>query len=550
MPNATRDQIQRLQAELARNPASRSFVHLAEAYRQAGDTALAHRVLDQGLTRHRDYPSALVVRARVLADEGEERKAETVWREVLRLDPENMLALRALGDLAEAAGRRDEAMRYYREVVRMENAEPDDEDFVPRAASDELAIEDEFGEEDEAPAPAAADAAEFGDFGGVPEAPGAPADFGEYGDAGDGAPATAADFGEFGDDAAMGDAAPPAADFGEYGEYGEPAPAAASAAPIDFGEFGDDTLAGTAPEDGHDDSPSVQEAIEHLIAAGPGAAAAPLPPTAEAGPAEDAEDVAVEDPDAEDDDGPVTLAQLAPPLEPEETEDDAAAAPAADEMPAETVVEDEDGQASPPAAEIAPDDEVLLADEGPAEEDRLTAAAAEDGEVVGEEDDFATLDAAEADALAEDADAAPALAEDADDAAPAEADVLMEDADNVSLPEADAIVEDADGAAAALVEDAEDVAPADTAAAAPGTDAQDGDAVTDTAAPDAAEGGPASGSSPSVVPVIGAAGAAAAAAVLLPRWPRLSRLWKKQDEPLPHSAQPAAEAPAPAPGDA
>jgi len=125
MAKTSRDNLKQLQSEFTKNPGSRLFVHLAEAYRQAGDLRQAHELLTQGLRKHKDYPSGMIVLAKVLSDQGEDAKAEGVWRDVLRLDPQNVLALRALGDIAEAAGRRDESMDFYRQVVRLENAEPE-----------------------------------------------------------------------------------------------------------------------------------------------------------------------------------------------------------------------------------------------------------------------------------------------------------------------------------------------------------------------------------------------------------------------------------------
>ena len=128
MADSSRSNLRKLKDEYARNPGSRVFVHLAEAYRKAGELRQAHQVLADGLKRHVDYPSGLVVLAKVLADQGEAERAAAVWRDVVRLDPENVVALRALGDLAESAGRRDEAMQYYRRIVRLENGEPDADD--------------------------------------------------------------------------------------------------------------------------------------------------------------------------------------------------------------------------------------------------------------------------------------------------------------------------------------------------------------------------------------------------------------------------------------
>ncbi|HEX7242082.1 MAG TPA: HD domain-containing phosphohydrolase [Longimicrobiaceae bacterium] len=124
MAQSTRSQIDRLQKQYAENPGSRVFVYLAEAYRKAGELGRAHEVLSQGLEKHRNYLSGMVVLARVYGDQGEDAKAEAVWRDVVKLDPENVVALRALGDIAEASGHREEAMELYRRVVRLENAEP------------------------------------------------------------------------------------------------------------------------------------------------------------------------------------------------------------------------------------------------------------------------------------------------------------------------------------------------------------------------------------------------------------------------------------------
>ncbi|HEX8362831.1 MAG TPA: HD domain-containing phosphohydrolase [Longimicrobium sp.] len=156
MAETSRSQLRRLKDEYARNPGSRVFVHLAEAYRKAGDLRQAQQVLTDGLRRHVDDPSGLVVLARVLTDQGEVERASGVWRDVLRQDPENVVALRSLAELADSAGRRDEAMQLFRRVVRLENGEPD----VDEPAATAHAFEEE---EDEAPAvsappPAAASA--------------------------------------------------------------------------------------------------------------------------------------------------------------------------------------------------------------------------------------------------------------------------------------------------------------------------------------------------------------------------------------------------------
>ena len=139
MADSSRAQLRKLKDEYARNPGSRVFVHLAEAHRKAGELRQAQQVLTEGLRRHVDYPSGLVVLAKVLSDQGDEERAAAVWRDVVRLDPENVVALRALAGIAEAAGRRDEAMELYRQLVRLENGAPDEDDtqFAPPSFGDD-----------------------------------------------------------------------------------------------------------------------------------------------------------------------------------------------------------------------------------------------------------------------------------------------------------------------------------------------------------------------------------------------------------------------------
>ena len=95
-------EIAKLEALFSENPDGRVFTHLAEAYRRAGEPERARVLLETGLARHADYASAHVVHGRVLLDLGREEEAEAAFRRVLGLDPENLVALRALGDLRGA----------------------------------------------------------------------------------------------------------------------------------------------------------------------------------------------------------------------------------------------------------------------------------------------------------------------------------------------------------------------------------------------------------------------------------------------------------------
>jgi hypothetical protein len=120
MPGSHQEDIEKLEALLAANPAGRVFTHLAEAYRKAGELDRALAVLNEGLRRHPDYSSAHVVLGRVHWDRGEAGQASAAFSRVLELDPHNLVALRSMADLAREAGRRAEALERYRELQLMD----------------------------------------------------------------------------------------------------------------------------------------------------------------------------------------------------------------------------------------------------------------------------------------------------------------------------------------------------------------------------------------------------------------------------------------------
>lgn len=127
MPESRNGEIARLELLFAAHPEGRVFTHLAEAYRRAGDTDRAHELLENGLARHGDYPSAHVVMGRVLLDLGRSEDADRAFRRALELDPHNLVALRALADIARAEGRTAQAREYYRTLIELD---PFDDEYA------------------------------------------------------------------------------------------------------------------------------------------------------------------------------------------------------------------------------------------------------------------------------------------------------------------------------------------------------------------------------------------------------------------------------------
>lgn len=152
MADPHRAEIAKLEALYAANPDGRIFTHLAEAYRKAGDLERARQTVEEGLSRHSDYPSAHVVRGRVLWDLGEVEAAEHAFRRVLELDAENRVALRGLGDLAREAGRPAEALEHYRALLLLDPGDSEVQELARTVEEQVGAIGGMFGE-DQGPAP-------------------------------------------------------------------------------------------------------------------------------------------------------------------------------------------------------------------------------------------------------------------------------------------------------------------------------------------------------------------------------------------------------------
>ena len=114
-------EIEKLEKRWAENPKGRNFAPLADAYRKAGELDRALELCKAGLDLHPDYVSAHIVYARCLIDQKNDAGASEVFRKVLALDPENVLALKILAEIAERGGRFDEAVEW---LSRLLNADP------------------------------------------------------------------------------------------------------------------------------------------------------------------------------------------------------------------------------------------------------------------------------------------------------------------------------------------------------------------------------------------------------------------------------------------
>lgn len=118
--------IEELKRRYEENP-RRYFAPLANEYRKSGD-------LDQALAlcqAHLQDPSANmnghVVYGQALFDAGKYGEARSTFQHALELDPENLIALRHLGDIARAHGDSGEARQWYERVL---DADPRNDEIL------------------------------------------------------------------------------------------------------------------------------------------------------------------------------------------------------------------------------------------------------------------------------------------------------------------------------------------------------------------------------------------------------------------------------------
>ena len=119
---------QRLEAA----PQSRAFAPLADSLRQAGRYVEALAVLADGLKRHPKFQAALVIQGHTLLDSDRSAEAQTVLRQVLQYDNDNVVALRLLTEDARSRQAWREAIPLLEKLCVLE---PDD-DRWPRVLAE------------------------------------------------------------------------------------------------------------------------------------------------------------------------------------------------------------------------------------------------------------------------------------------------------------------------------------------------------------------------------------------------------------------------------
>jgi tetratricopeptide (TPR) repeat protein len=127
---ADNPRIEELRRRVQKDPASIAFAQLAEEHRRAGAYDEAARVCRAGLDRHPTYLSARVTLGRALIELGQYDEAEAELQYVLRSAPENLAAIRGLGEIHQRRGNLTEALRQFQTALALAKHDPELEESV------------------------------------------------------------------------------------------------------------------------------------------------------------------------------------------------------------------------------------------------------------------------------------------------------------------------------------------------------------------------------------------------------------------------------------
>jgi hypothetical protein len=115
-------EIEKLERRYAENPQGLTFAPLAEVHRKNGEVARALELLRAGLELHPNYIPASIVLGRCHWDQGDLPAAEAAFSHVLRLDDENVIALKSLADVSERLERFTEAQRWLNRLISIDRS--------------------------------------------------------------------------------------------------------------------------------------------------------------------------------------------------------------------------------------------------------------------------------------------------------------------------------------------------------------------------------------------------------------------------------------------
>ncbi|RYZ63286.1 MAG: tetratricopeptide repeat protein, partial [Proteobacteria bacterium] len=136
--------VERYQLELNKNPRSRVFAPLAEAYRKMGLLEEAKRICRFGTQAHPDFAGGHVAYAKVLLDLKNPGEALKHLEAAAKLSPDNLLAHNLLGETLIEVRRPKEALKAFKMVLFLD---PDNARATQAVRKWEFLTADEYSED-------------------------------------------------------------------------------------------------------------------------------------------------------------------------------------------------------------------------------------------------------------------------------------------------------------------------------------------------------------------------------------------------------------------
>jgi hypothetical protein len=124
--------IEKLKRRWEENPKGTSFAPLAELYRKDGQHDRALEVLRIGLESNPNHIPGNIVLGRCCLDLKQDPEAEAAFSKALELDPENVIALKALAEICERSGRLEASQQWLTQLVQVDPSNDDARDQLGR----------------------------------------------------------------------------------------------------------------------------------------------------------------------------------------------------------------------------------------------------------------------------------------------------------------------------------------------------------------------------------------------------------------------------------
>ncbi len=135
MDQATAETIDKYQAEYNKNPRSKVFAPLADAYRKMGQLNQAIVIVKNGLKFHKDFSGGHVVLGRIYEEMGHEDKALEAFLKATQLDQNNILAHKLLAESYLKAREIKKALSSYKMVLFLRPTDKSSLDKVQKLES-------------------------------------------------------------------------------------------------------------------------------------------------------------------------------------------------------------------------------------------------------------------------------------------------------------------------------------------------------------------------------------------------------------------------------